>query len=261
MKPHPHRAGGYDEIAFQKLFAVEEKHFWFRARNILIAALATRAVEGIESPRILEIGCGTGNVLGALSHARADGVLIGLDFKAEGLAYARKRSSLPLVQADASLPPFSVQFDLIGMFDILEHIRDDAAALESANRLVRPGGKLLLTVPAHMKLWSYADIVAQHCRRYEISELRERLASARFEVQFVGPYMMLLYPVLRLWRLLNRGGAETDLKRFERDLTIVPILNHIAAWGMAAESRWVASGHRLPFGASLVAVAVKRRDA
>jgi SAM-dependent methyltransferase len=257
VKGEPDRAGGYDDIAFQKLFTVEEKHFWFRTRNILIGALATRAIQGIESPRILEIGCGTGNVLGALDRARADGVLIGLDFKAEGLAYARKRSSLPLVQADASFPPFSVQFDLIGMFDILEHIRDDSAALESASRLIRPGGKLLLTVPAHMRLWSYADIVAQHCRRYEISELRERLASTGFEIEFVGPFMMMLYPVLRMWRLLNRAGAETDVERFERDLTIVPIVNQIAAWGLGAEARWVANGHRLPFGASLVAVGVK----
>jgi SAM-dependent methyltransferase len=256
----PGAAGGYNETAFQKLFAVEEKHFWFRARNTLIAALASRAIQGIKSPSILEIGCGTGNVLGALNRARAGGVLIGLDFKAEGLTLARKRSSLPLVQADANFPPFSIQFDLIGMFDVLEHIPDDSAALRSALKLIRPGGKLLLTVPAHMKLWSYADVAARHCRRYETSELRDGLVSAGFEVEFIGPFMMLLYPVLRLWRTLNRGNGETEFARFERDLTVVPILNQLAAWGMTAEARWVAGGHRLPFGSSLVAIAVKPQN-
>jgi SAM-dependent methyltransferase len=261
VKAQPDCAGGYDGSAFPKLFAVEDKHFWFRTRNVLIAGLAKQATQGIPNPSILEIGCGTGNVLAALNRARGNGRLIGLDFKAEGLAYARRRCSLPLVQADAGTPPFSIQFDLVGMFDVLEHIANDQKALESVWRLLRPGGKLLITVPAHMKLWSYADIVAQHCRRYGVAELSERLASAGFEVEFVSPFMMILYPAVRLWRLLNRGAAKTDAQRFDRDLTIIPIINEVAAWGMGAEARWIAAGHRLPFGASLVAVGVKPRTA
>jgi hypothetical protein len=108
-----------------------------------------------------------------------------------------------------------------------------------------------------MSLWSYADDAARHCRRYETSQLEDGLVSAGFKVEFVGPFMMSLYPVLRLWRTMRGGGGETVLARFEGDLTIVPILNQLAAWGMGAEARWVAGGHRLPFGTSLVAIAAK----
>jgi SAM-dependent methyltransferase len=162
------------------------------------------------------------------------------------------------VQADASRPPFSIPFDLAGMFDVLEHIPNDREAMESARRLLRPGGKLLITVPAHMKLWSYSDDAAQHCRRYEIAELTEKLESAGLDVEFVSPSMTFLYPVLGLWRLLNRGAAQSDAQRFQRDLTIVPIFNEAAAWAMTTESRWVAAGHRLPFGASLEPSRLKR---
>jgi SAM-dependent methyltransferase len=257
VKALEERAGGYDEASFAKLFAVEDRHFWFRARNVLIEGIAARALSAIEAPAILEIGCGNGNVLGALARACENGRVIGLDFKAQALAHARRRSSLMLVQADATRTPFSIPFDLVGMFDVLEHIQDDSATLRSAHGLLRPGGKLLITVPALMDLWSYADLAAKHCRRYELAELTGKLKSTGFEVEFVSPFMTILYPAMRLWRFLNRGGSETDTERFERDLQIVPIVNDAAAWLMSSEARWVAAGHRLPFGASLVALAVK----
>jgi len=181
----------------------------------------------------------------------------GLDFHADGLAYARRRCAVPLVQADINQAPFSVRFDLVGMFDVLEHIPDDLAALKCANSLVKPRGTLLITVPAHKTLWSYADDFAMHCRRYESSELSEKLVSAGFEIGFVSPFMALLYPALRLWRYINGSGSGTSNQQFRRDLTIVPVLNELAALVMSVEARWVATRRHLPFGASLVAVAVK----
>jgi SAM-dependent methyltransferase len=250
-------SGGYDPSAFAALFDVEDRHFWFRARNALIEEIAANTLAKVPVPSILEIGCGTGSVLRSLGRVGAKGRVVGLDFHADGLAYARRRCAVPLVQADINQSPFSVRFDLVGMFDVLEHIPDDLAALKCANSLVKPRGTLLITVPAHKTLWSYADDFAMHCRRYESSELSEKLVSAGFEIGFVSPFMALLYPALRLWRYINGSGSGTSNQQFRRDLTIVPVLNELAALVMSVEARWVATRRHLPFGASLVAVAVK----
>jgi SAM-dependent methyltransferase len=253
-------SGGYDPHAFATLFEAEDKHFWFRARNAVIEGLATSSLAGLEAPSILEIGCGNGNVLRVLNRICTRGLVVGLDFHAEGLSFAKRRCSVPLVQANANQSPFSVGFDLVGMFDVLEHIADDVAALEAARDQLRPGGTLLVTVPAHMNLWSYADDFAQHCRRFEVLELSEKLTTAGFEVDFISPFMMSLYPALRLWRSLNGGSSGTNVQQFNRDLTIIPVLNELAAWALGLEARWVGARRRLRFGASLVAVAVKPKQ-
>ena len=252
---HQLKQGGFDESTFSRLFEVEDRHFWFQARNVLITGIAKRILKHIQSPSILEIGCGNGNVLCALSRGFPVNRVIGLDFKTEALTFARRRCQLTLVQADAYRPPFSIQFDLVGMFDVLEHIADDTAALQNVHSLLPPTGKLLLTVPAHMSLWSYADVVAKHCRRYEQSELVDKISKAGFRVEFISPYMTILYPAMRLWRSVNANSAGNNTERFERDLRIVPGLNGIASWLMNQEARWIIAGHRLPFGASLVVVA------
>src|SRR6185437_2707886 len=122
--------GGYDPAHFAPLAAVEDRHFWFRARNRILSMLATQAV--VELPngyRVLEVGCGDGNVLRFLEQAWPNGLGVGMDYFGEGLAYARARCACPLVQGDLALPPFGKQFHLIGMFDVLEHMPDDLQVL------------------------------------------------------------------------------------------------------------------------------------
>jgi SAM-dependent methyltransferase len=248
---------GYDDALFQKVFAAENKHFWFRARNTLITGLARRAIAGVGSPNILEVGCGTGNVLHALCRACSTARVVGIDFSAEGFQYARARGPAPLVQADASYPPFSIKFDLVGIFDVLEHIPDDNAALESARGLLRHNGRLLVTVPANMSLWSYADEAARHCRRYNAVDLSAQLESHGFRIELISPFMAILYPALKIWRFVNRNRKKSPVELFEGDLTVVPVLNEVAQWLTSVEAQWIIAGHRLPFGTSLVVVARK----
>src|SRR5205814_3237017 len=118
--------------------------------------------------RVVEIGCGTGNTLRMLKEACSTAALIvGIDLFEEGLVYARRRTNASLVRARIEDAPFVVPFEVVGMFDVLEHIEDDAAALSSVRSLTRPGGHLVLTVPAHKALWSRFDEESHHCRRYE----------------------------------------------------------------------------------------------
>jgi len=252
-------AGGYDPSFYESLYAAEDWHFWFRSRNAVIATMAAQAIAGL-SPgyRVLELGCGNGNVTRLLQTACSDGLVIGMDLFGEGLHNAKLRGVPLLVQADVNQAPFVKKFHVIGMFDVLEHIPNDRAILNQVFDLLEPGGKLLLTVPAHRELWSYFDEASHHCRRYEIPDLRTKLTESGYRIDYLSQYMMALYPLMWLGRRFqgrNRGGDGRQLAREE--FQVAPILNAALHFVLAQELRWLAKRAHLPIGTSLIAVAQK----
>jgi SAM-dependent methyltransferase len=251
--------GGYDPAHFANLVEVEDRHFWFRARNRVIAALLRRLTADLAPGyRVLEVGCGDGNVLRFLEQAAAAGLVVGMDLYREGLNYAHRRSGCSLVQGDVNQCPFGKPFDFVGIFDVLEHIDDDHGALMQLRSLLAPGGKLLITVPAHRRLWSYFDHASGHCRRYELNELCDKLARAGYQVEYVTPYMSILYPLMWLMRKSKQPApAMSDEALVRRELRVVPLLNGLLAALLSPEVRWIARRKRLPFGTSLVALARK----
>src|SRR5439155_5457643 len=140
------------------------------------------------------------NVLRILQRACRNGSVIGMDLFAEGLRYARERTHCPLVQGDLRSHCFGAQFDLIGLFDVLEHVPDDTHVLRDLHTMLRPGGALLLTVPAHPCLWSYFDVAAHHCRRYEPAVLERRLIDTGYRVDYLTQYMVSIFPLVWLGR-------------------------------------------------------------
>jgi SAM-dependent methyltransferase len=260
-------AGGahksYDPEFFAKLADVESRHFWFRTRNQVIATLMKQFAKDWEDGyRVLEVGCGTGNVLQALEKASPRGVVVGMDLFAEGLVFARKRTACALVQGDVEQPGFGVPFDVVGAFDVVEHLTDDLRILRSLHAMLRPGGVLLLTVPAYQSLWSYFDEASHHCRRYEPEDLRQKLNQTGFEVLFLSPFMATVYPLMWLVRRLGswrrRGkapSAETDLSLTLQELRIVPVLNWLLTFVLRQEARLIQARIVLPFGSSLIAAA------
>jgi SAM-dependent methyltransferase len=262
-------APSYEAEFYAPLFAAEDRHFWFRARNRAIAALASQIVaEAGRRPKILEVGCGNGNVLAALRRAAPQATIVGLDLYVEGLRYARSRTDGPLVQGDVDAFPFRTRFDLIGLFDVIEHLPDDSGLLRRLHDLLEPGGRLLITVPAHQSLWSYFDEVAHHCRRYEATELTSTLVAAGYAVEYCTQYMMAIYPLvwLRRWasrfrRAAFRPDPGQDQKEMAmRELTIVPVVNGLLDFVLSREAQLLARRKRLPLGTSLLAVARERRD-
>lgn len=254
--------GGYDPSSFESLFAAEDRHFWFRARNQVISVLASQVVAQL-SPgyRVLEMGCGDGNVLRFLERACPAGTVVGMDLYREGLRYARSRTSCPLVQGDVRQSPFGKTFQVIGIFDVLEHIPDDNALLGDLWGSLENGGTLLLTVPAYASLWSYVDELSGHCRRYEPGELRSKLEAAGFAIEYLTPYMASTLPLMWLSRRSKAGtaaGTADALELARQELRVVPVLNEILAWVLSWEARWMAKRRQLPFGSSLLAVARKR---
>jgi SAM-dependent methyltransferase len=252
--------GGYDPYFFDELAKVEDRHFWFRARNQLIFELARGASSSLDPcDRVLEIGCGTGNVLRVLETAISNSKLVGMELWFAGLRHAQRRSGAFLVQADIKNSPFAKPFDLVGMFDVLEHIADDQAILRLINDTLRPGGKLLLTVPAHQSLWSYFDEASHHCRRYSQGDVRQKLTDAGFQVEFLSEFMASIFPLVWIFRKMRGTGKPSESDRARSlasyEFRLIPIVNGILTSVLTMEARWLARGHHMPIGTSIVAVA------
>ena len=256
----------YNPAYYQRLFEIERKHFWFRSRNRVIAEWVRRlTAEWKPGFRVLEVGCGTGNILGILDQTCPNGTVIGMDLYAEGLRYARQRTASALVQGDVLQPPFASQFDIIGLFDVLEHLPDDVRILYGLNAMLRENGILLLTVPAHPGLWSYFDEVSHHCRRYQPDELKHKLIETGFEVMYCTQYMLSIFPLVWVQRRLAPLRKRLSRKRepvsneelVTQELKPIPVINGVLSGLLDIERIWMRRGHTLPLGTSLLAVARK----
>jgi SAM-dependent methyltransferase len=258
------QSDSYDARYFEPLFAIEDKHFWFRSRNLIISGLVQRMVQRFQPGyRVLEVGCGTGNTLRALEETCTEGTVIGMDLFGEGLHYARRRVSCDLVLGDLHVPPFSTQFDVIGLFDVLEHISDDVSVLSDLHAMLKPGGFLILTVPAHMSLWSYFDEASHHRRRYEYAELKEKLEQTGYYIEFLTSYMTSIFPLVWLGRRLaacisNPHKTQDEDAMYElakQELKITPGVNRVLLFILSLEAHYLMRHLRLPFGTSLLAIA------
>lgn len=257
---HMTETGGYDPAFFDQLAVIEGRHFWFCARNDLILGLARRISSTLKPcDRVLEVGCGTGNVLRVLEKAFPNCRLVGLELWFDGLRHARSRCGAYLVQADIRNSPFGKQFDVVGMFDVLEHLSEDQETLRLVHNALRPGGKLMLTVPAHQSLWSYFDEAARHYRRYSADGIRQHLEDVGFEVEFLTQFMACIFPIVWAYRKLGRLRGNTNSARelASEEFRLVPVVNRILKGLLHLEANWICRGHSLPVGTSLVVVARK----
>jgi SAM-dependent methyltransferase len=253
---------GYDPAFFKSLDQIEDRHFWFRARKRVVAAVVRDLTARLQRGyHVLELGCGNGGMLRLLKDCSPGGTVVGMDLFAEGLRFARNRCDCALVQGDAGRPPFGEQFEVVGMFDVLEHIEQDVAALLDVRRMLAPGGAIVITVPAHMSLWSYFDVAAHHARRYSTDELANKLNTAGFDVQYVTQFMGAIYPLVWLGRRVKAvlGGASSDaVKQTQQELRITPGLNALLDRALAGEEALIRGRRKITRGTSILAIARRR---
>jgi SAM-dependent methyltransferase len=245
---------GYDSDLFEQLADIEEQSFWFRGRSRLVTWALDRYFP--DSRSLLEVGSGTGYMLQAFTQARPDLSVSGAELFSEGIAVARRRvPDVPIYQLDARRMPFQDEYDVAAALDVLEHVDDDLAAIAGLHRCLRPGGGLLVTVPQHPALWSPADEISQHVRRYRRRELLQKLASAGFEILRTTSFVSLLLPAMAAQRVLARRERVSYSLTQELTATarITPLLDGI----MAAERALVRLGASFPAGGSLLVVARK----
>jgi SAM-dependent methyltransferase len=255
--------GGFDAALFAELASREAGHFWFRNRNRLILGALRRHGPAVAS--FLEIGCGTGFVLAAVVDALPRARVAGSEVFVAGLRHAARRlpPRVELMQMDARRIPFSGEFDAIGTFDVLEHIDEDGAVLRAIHGALKPGGLLLLTVPQHRWLWSAADEVAYHRRRYTAGELHGKLAAAGFAIVDSLSFVSLLLPVmafsrLRLRRRRPKGSEQAaggELASAAVELELPRWLDAVFARVLAVEAALIERGWRFPAGGSRLVVA------
>jgi SAM-dependent methyltransferase len=247
-------SNGFKPDYFQQLADVESGNFWFTARNKLITWAALRYFRAAQS--FCEIGCGTGYVLEGLASAFPKCKLFGTDIYTDGLSFAAQRVERAVFyQLDARYVPFEREFDVVGAFDVLEHIEEDERALQEIGRAIVPGGGLIITVPQHPFLWSQQDEQACHVRRYRASEIRSKLERNGFEIEFISSFVSLLLPLMYMTR--KRARVPDEEYDVIADLRLPSVVNSVLSALMTVERTLIKAGLRFPFGGSLLIVARK----
>lgn len=247
--------GGFKPEYFSKLFLLEAENFWFRARNELILWALKKYKKDVSS--FLEVGCGTGFVLSGVARTYPDIAISGSEIFIAGLSHAAERlPTAHLMQMDARRVPFANEFDVIGAFDVLEHIEEDEIVLEQLHNAIKPDGILLLTVPQHPWLWSDYDEHACHVRRYTCAEIEQKVSSAGFELIKSSSFVTTLLPAMMISRVLQKNTSPKKMDP-ARELKINPLLNKVFYSFMKLEIFGIRFGINFPVGGSRLLVARK----
>jgi SAM-dependent methyltransferase len=248
-----HNNEGFNPELFEQLVQVEGQNFWFCARNELIFWVLGKYFP--QSRSFLEIGCGTGFVLAGLRKAFPRLLIAGSEIYTEGLKFAASRvPDAFLFQTDARCIPYDSEFDVIGAFDVIEHIDEDEAVLKQMYKALQPNGGIVLTVPQHPFLWSKQDEFARHVRRYSRAELVDKVHRAGLEVTAVTSFVSLLLPLMMASRFLMKDKMPTELTG---EFKLGKHANRLLMYIMALERLIIKAGVSFPMGGSILLVARK----
>jgi SAM-dependent methyltransferase len=237
-----------ERAVFDRMAELDQDHWWFLARRRILKRLIERVVKPPKKSRILEVGCGTGHNLTMLkSFGKVEASE--LDPCARALASKRLRKEVK----EAKLPDLSMfernAYDLIALLDVLEHVPDDLASLRAIHRRLKPGGALLLTVPANPWMWSAHDSAHHHFRRYTKKQLQELFLRSGLEVQLLSYFNSLLFPLIAAARI---AGKIIRKDSADDSLPSGPV-NAVLEKVFGFESGLIGRVP-MPFGVSLVAV-------
>lgn len=236
---------------YDRMRVLEQTHWWFTARRRILAGEIAR-LPLPPAARILEVGCGPGGNLEMLARF---GDLQAIEPDAASRAWAAERSGVPVHGGllPDGLPDLGGPLDLIAAFDVIEHVDDDRGAVNALAGLLRPGGQMITTVPAHAWLWSQHDVAHHHKRRYAMADYRRLFADAGLRVRRASYFNSVLFPPIAAVRLAGRllgrpGGDDEALPP--------PALNAVLRTLFASEAALLKAVD-LPFGVSILLTAEK----
>lgn len=203
-----------DRVIYDRMAQYDSQHWWYLARRDIIASVIERKITLPADARLLEIGCGTGHNLPMLSRfGNVDAVEI--DEEARRVAsqrLGREVYSAPLPTLEGIE---AGKYDLVALLDVLEHVEADVDALKSIVKRLRPGGRILVTVPAFPFLWSAHDVVNHHYRRYTRASLTKVLGDAGLTLSMLSWFNSILFPCVataRLWgKMLHKDDSDDAL--------------------------------------------------
>ncbi len=233
--------------------------FWVSSRNRLFKHLVYKEAGSTVKSEFLEIGCGTGDFIHQiLENERL--AITGSEIYLKGLVYARKNlPGVEFIQLDVTRGIIDEQFDIIVAFDVLEHIENDNSAISNVYGMLRPDGVFIASVPQYMWLWSGLDDIVKHKRRYSRRELIAKLRKSGFAVSYATSFVCVLFPLMLVNRMLDRGHDKTQPEEveLEKRVTFPKPLNRALDLLMRIDEVLIRWGVSLPFGGTLVVVARK----
>jgi len=242
-----------DSHEYERLYRFEKSYWWHVGRRSIIRQILQCRLGGHTRPKILDVGCGTGGMLPLLEEF---GEVVGIDHSSDAIRFCQKRGGSEVKLGSVESLPFAPKsFELVTMFDLLEHLEDDRQALRESFRVLKEGGYLLLTVPAYPFLWSEHDEALGHRRRYRVDDLRFKIREVGFEIEKQSFAVSLLLPPIIIYRLFRKLLARKSAP--QTSYVILPSwLNGFFVKILVFEG-WLLRWVRLPFGASIVCLARK----
>ncbi len=248
---------------YKEYYHLERNHWWFKARLEILEAILRKQILNLQhTSDILNAGVATGATTTMLEkHAN----VTSLEYEAKCCQFLREQLKIEVTEGSLTELPYADQkFDLICAFDVIEHIEDHELAMKEANRVLKPGGKCFITVPAYMFLWSEHDVVNHHFRRYKIRELENLVEQAGFKVEFKSYFNALLFPPIAAARIPSRWFKNTkdkseeaknrsDFEKFKSEGFINKFFYSI----FKSEKNYLAKKRRFPFGVSIVLIGSK----
>ena len=241
-----------ERAVYRQMAELDERHWWYRARREVLAALIERLAKPPKNGRLLEIGCGTGHnlpMLGAFGRVDA----LELDDEARSIAEGRLGREIMRAPLPELAGVTARHYDLVGAFDVIEHIDDDKAALEAIATKLRPDGKFMMTVPAHPWMWTAHDVVNHHKRRYSKRSLKALIDGSPMRLDKIGYFNSLLFPLAVAERAVSKLRGKDN-----GDVSLPPMPLNGAFEAVFAAERYLVGRLPLPPGLSLFAVASAR---
>jgi SAM-dependent methyltransferase len=237
-----------ERSAYAEMAAIDEGHWWYRARRRIVSDVITRFIAPPPDAQIAEIGCGTGSNLPVLEKF---GTLTGVEPDAPAREYAAKRSNAIVVEGrlPTGLPLADASLDLAVMLDVLEHVDDDVAALKAVATKLKPNARFLLTVPALPILWSPHDEEHHHKRRYTAASLREVMVKAGLKIEMMSYFNTLLFPMIAGVRWIKNLTGDKSV-----DTGMPPPWLNASLESIFAFERGLIGRFPMPIGVSLVVV-------
>jgi SAM-dependent methyltransferase len=242
---------------YAEYYKIEDKHWWFIGRRRIFLAMLRKYLPppptGVPR-RILDVGCGTGTMLGYLARY---GQTEGIDTDEEAVRFCRMRGTSRVRCVDSLPLPFADgTFDLITALDVIEHIEDDRAMLRELYRITAPGGLFLFSVPAYRFLWGPQDEISNHKRRYVAPQIRERVTTAGFKTRRLSYFNTFFFPIIAAVRLVRPYQPGSPDLKSDFTMTKPGPLNALLAGLFSLEAPLIMRAN-FPFGVSIIGLAHK----
>jgi len=243
-----------EDKEIERMCEFEENYWWFIGRKQIIISTLQNQLKDKTNLKILDVGCGTGGTTSSLTKF---GTTYGTDFSTKALQFSNKRGLNVLKSGVYELPFISETFDIITIFDTLEHIKDDLLVLKELKRILKNDGLIFLTVPAYQFLWSDHDVSLSHYRRYNAKKLSIVVERAGLKKVRISYMITILFPALAIFRLVSKL-KKSNPNPTPSLIRVPKYVNKFLKKVLSLENK-ILQKINLPFGLSLICI-VKKFD-